>query len=403
MPGEKNVMKVLTREPRVCGCETLTGAMRTGDASEDHGRIACFATQGHGHIEEERILDLLEPMRPVLYEFDRARKLRSAIGLARAARDERPGLIVMEGTGIAGGVTLLALNALWGIPFVLCSGDAVGPYLRLRSRPLGLLGGVYERLLCRRCAGYVGWTPYLVGRALGFGAPRAMTAPGWTRGRVSENARARVRERLGIAPEAVAVGLIGSLRWNERLGYAYGAELVRAARRVRRDDLVVCVIGEGSGRERMEAMAGEDLGGRILFPGRVPAAEAPDYLAALDAGSLSQSVDRVGAFRYTTKLSEYFAAGLPVITGEIPAAYDLDEGCMWRLPGRAPWDPAYVAALAELLEGLDAAELARRRETLGQRARAAEPFDKAAQQRRMRAFVEDLLAERRRGSHHTAA
>lgn len=371
-------------------------AMRTGEASDGHGRLMCFATQGHGHIEEERILGLMEPLRPAVYEFDRAHKLRSAIGLARTARRQRPELIVMEGTGTAGGLTLIALDALWGVPFVVCSGDAVGPYLGLRSRLLGLLGGLYERLLCRRCAGYVGWTPYLVGRALGFGAPRAMTAPGWTRGRVSEGARARVRERLGIAPDAVAVGLIGSLQWNDRLEYAYGAELVRAARLVRRRDLVVCVIGDGSGRERMEAMAGEDLGGRILFPGRVPATEIPNYLAALDAGSLSQSVDGVGAFRYTTKLSEYFAAGLPVITGQIPAAYDLDEGCMWRLPGDAPWSPAYLQALAKLLEGLSAAELARRRETIGRR--ETEPFDKATQQRRMSDFVEDLLADRRSGT-----
>jgi glycosyltransferase involved in cell wall biosynthesis len=356
-------------------------------------RIICFATQGHGHIEEERIRDLLEPLQPVVYPFDRAHKLRSAVGLARAVRAQQPQLIVMEGTGVAGGLTLIALNALWRVPFIVSSGDAVGPYLGLRSRPLGAAGSLYERLLCRRCAGYVGWTPYLVGRALGFGAPRAMTAPGWTRGRVSTGARAKVRERLGIAPEAVAVGLIGSLHWNERLEYAYGAELVRAVGLVRRRDLVVCVIGEGSGRERMEAMAGDDLGSRVLFPGRVPAAEIPDYLDALDAGSLSQSVDRVGAFRYTTKLSEYFAARLPVITGEIPAAYDLDEGCMWRLPGDAPWSAAYVHALAELLEGLSAAEVAQRREAIGRR--GSEPFDKAAQQRRMSVFVEDLLAGRR--------
>ncbi len=367
--------------------------MLTGDASDGHGRIMCFATQGHGHIEEERILGLLKPLQPVVYEFDRSHKLRSAIGLARAARRQRPRLVVMEGTGAAGGLTLIALDALWGVPFVVCSGDAVGPYLRLRSRLLGLLGGSYERLLCRRCAGYVGWTPYLVGRAVGFGAPRAMTAPGWTRGRMSAGARERIRDRLGIAADAVAVGLIGSLHWNDRLDYGYGAELVRAMQLVRRDDLVVCVIGDGPGRERLQEMAGKNLGSRVLLPGRVPAAEVPDYLAALDAGSLSQSVDRVGAFRYTTKLSEYFAARLPVITGEIPAAYDLDEGCMWRLPGDAPWSPAYVHALAELLESLSAAEITQRREAIGRR--GTEPFDKAAQQRRMSAFVEDLLADRR--------
>jgi glycosyltransferase involved in cell wall biosynthesis len=354
--------------------------------------ILCFATKGHGHIEEERITDLLKPMQPAVYAFAFDSKVRSAIGLAKAVRAQRPQLIVMEGTGTAGGLTVIALDAFLGIPFIVSSGDAVGPYLRLRSRVLGLLGELYERLLCRRCAGYVGWTPYLVGRALTFGAPRAMTAPGWTRGRVSDGAREKIRDRLGISPDALVVGLAGSLNWNARLHYAYGAELVRAIGSVRRPDVIVCVIGDGDGRERLEAMAGADLGRRVLFPGRVPPAEVPDYLAALDAGSLSQSVDQVGSFRYTTKLSEYFAASLPVITGEVPLAYDLDEGCMWRLPGGAPWSDVYVSALAELLENLSPAEVARRREAVARR--RYEPFDLAVQQERMSAFVADLLAAR---------
>ena len=49
----------------------------------------------------------------------------------------------------------------------------------------------------------------------------------------------------------------------------------------------------------------------------------PNHLAAFDLASLPQSVDGVGSFRYTTKLSEYLAAGLPIVTGQIPAAYDL--------------------------------------------------------------------------------
>ena len=56
------------------------------------------------------------------------------------------------------------------------------------------------------------------------------------------------------------------------------------------------------------------------------AEEVVDYLAAFDLASLPQSVDRVGSFRYSTKLCEYLAVGLPIITGQIPAAYDLDAG-----------------------------------------------------------------------------
>lgn len=355
----------------------------------NNGRILCFATQGHEHIEGMRIRALLEPLNPESFPFDRAGKLRSALGLLRTARATRPALIVMEGTGTAGGLTLMAIDVLLGIPFVVSSGDAVGPFLHLHSRLAGLLGGLYERLLCRRCAGYVGWTPYLAGRALTFGAPRAVTAPGWTRGHASDGARERIRRELGIAGDALVIGLAGSLHWNSRVEYAYGAELIRAVRQVQRRDIVVCIVGDGSGRARLEAMAGEDLGTRVLLPGSVAPADVPDYLAAFDVGSLSQSVDGVGSFRYTTKLSEYVAAGLPIISGQIPAAYDLDEGCFWRLPGRAPWSPRFIAALADLLEGLTSAEVAQRRDAIMRR--RAEPFDMALQQQRVSAFVGDVL------------
>jgi glycosyltransferase involved in cell wall biosynthesis len=172
----------------------------------------------------------------------------------------------------------------------------------------------------------------------------------------------------------------------------YGAELVQAVRRTGREDLVACIVGDGDGRRRLEELAGDDFGKRVLLPGRVPPEDVPDYLAAFDAGSLSQSLDPVGAFRYTTKLSEYLDVGLPVITGEVPAAYDLDEGYFWRLPGSAPWSETYIDALTALLATLTAADIDARRRAAS--ACRAEIFDRAAQQRRMRAFIQDILAAR---------
>jgi glycosyltransferase involved in cell wall biosynthesis len=356
-------------------------------------RIICFATQGQDHIEGERIRVMLEPLAPEDFPFRRAHKLRSALALLRLLLRVRPDLVVMEGTGTAGGLALLLARLLRGVPYVVSSGDAVGPFLGLRSRPLGLAGGLYERLLCRCCAGFVGWTPYLAGRAMTFGAPRAMTAPGWTRNEPSAGARERVRGQLGVPEGAILIGLAGSLHWNPRVGYAYGVELVQAALRAGRDDVYVCVVGDGDGRERLEALAGAELGRHVLLPGRVAPETVPDYLAAFDVGSLSQSVDPVGAFRYTTKLSEYLAVGLPVVTAQVPLAYDLDEGYMWRLPGEAPWSETYVAALARMLAGVSREEIDRRREAA--LAANAALFDRGVQQRRMTAFVEDLLAARR--------
>jgi hypothetical protein len=79
-----------------------------------------------------------------------------------------------------------------------------------------------------------------------------------------------------------------------------------------------------------------------------------------------------------------------VITGEVPAAYDLDEGYLWRLPGDAPWDATFIDALTALLREITRAEVDDRRAAA--KTVSADVFDRARQQRRMGAFVVDILA-----------
>ena len=141
-----------------------------------------------------------------------------------------------------------------------------------------------------------------------------------------------------IPADALVVGLAGSLSWNRRFGYCYAQELVAAARRVTRPDACFLIVGDGTGTPGWRRPPGLPPG-RVVFTGRVPQDELPGYYRAMDVASLPQSVDRVGSFRYTTKLSEYLAHGLPVVMGTIPLAYDLDGGWLWRLPGAAPSHP----------------------------------------------------------------
>ncbi len=353
-------------------------------------RVTCFATQGSGHGDERRVVELLRFLDAEPLPFDRRRKAGSALRLLRTLLARRPDLVVMEGTGVAGGAAVIAARVLAGVPYVVSSGDAVGPYVGLSHRRLAPLAALYERVLCRLSAGFIGWSPYLVGRALTFGAPRAMTAASW-----SEPARPRdraaVRERLGIPAEAIVFGLVGTLEWNDAVGYCYGLELVRAVLESGRPDLRVLVVGDGSGLERLRAAAGEELGRRVLLPGRVAKESVAGYLAAIDVASLPQSVNGVGSFRYTTKISEYLSAGLPVVTGQIPLSYDLDEGWIWRLAGDAPWDPRYVAGLADLMRTLTPEELDAKRRAVPHNLPL---FDRERQQRLAAQFVEDLLAAR---------
>jgi hypothetical protein len=354
-------------------------------------RIACFATQGSGSNDEERIRCLLAPMRPRVWPFTRAEKLGSCLEIVRRIGRERPSLVVMEGTGLAGGLGVLIGRLLFGVPFIVSSGDAVGPFLGMRHRVLQPAATIYERLLYVASAGFIGWTPYLVGRALTLGSPRAITAANWsTQGPVAET-RAEMRARLGIADDAIVFGLLGALPWTHSRGYCYGLDLVRAVRRCSNGRVVVVVVGDGDGRARLAEEAGDCLGTRVLLPGAVPRADVPAWLSAFDVAALPQSTDAVGAFRYTTKLSEYLAAGLPVVTGQVPFAYDLDDGWVWRLPGAGPWEDVYVDALARLMSDLDADDIARHAARVPRQLRE---FDGALQAARVTAFVTDVLEAR---------
>jgi glycosyltransferase involved in cell wall biosynthesis len=357
-----------------------------------------FATQGPEHGDAARLRDLLAAAGGEELRVPRRSRVRFALDLTRELHRRRSALVVMEGTGIAGGLPLLFARTFLGVRFVVSTGDAVGPYVGLLRPSLGWLGGIYERLLFRRSAGVIGWTPYITGRAITLGAARSVTIPGWVPDEWPEpedagtwrRLRAQARTELGIENGALVIGIAGSLNWASRRGYAYGLELVEAVARISAPRVRALIVGDGDGREKLIARAAElGITERVVFTGRVRLAEVPAMLAAMDIASLPQSVDAVGSFRYSIKLAEYLRAGLPVVTGQIPAAYDLNGGWLWRLPGEGPWSERYVVALAHLLDGLDDATLAARRDAVPRRHPA---FDRADQLERARAFLRELGA-----------
>ncbi|MCX7869520.1 MAG: glycosyltransferase, partial [Terrimicrobiaceae bacterium] len=219
---------------------------------------------------------------------------------------------------------------------------------------------------------------------------RAMTACGWVIGGEGTGSRAELRQRWGVPQEAIVIGLAGSLVWNARRPWCYGLDLVRAVRSLRREDVCAVIVGGGSGLEPLRREAGPRLGRQIFLPGPVPLGEVVPCLRAMDIGSLPQSTDAVGASRYTTKLPEFAAAGLPVATNRVPMAYDLGLDWMWRLPGHAPWEPDYQRALDDFLERITRGEIAEKASKVPGR---IEVFDSAFQARAVAAFVRDILGE----------
>jgi hypothetical protein len=140
----------------------------------------------------------------------------------------------------------------------------------------------------------------------------------------------------------------------------------------------------------LKTLAGDRVGKTIFLPGRVPRHEVPAYLAAMDIGSLPQSVDGVGNFRYSTKLSEYAAAQLPYVTNQIPAAYDLDYGELWRLPGRAPWEKTFIDALAGLMASVTTDDIRKKRASFPCEGHL---FEKTRQITRVTAFINEIMVE----------
>ena len=364
-------------------------------------RIVAAASQGTGSGDEDRLRAMLTHFNPEFINYSRAEKKKGFFRCFKRLRAGEFDLFVFEGTGFAVGIAAILARVFYNRKFVFSSGDAVGPFLSGRL-PLGRpVFAFYERLLYRCCSGFIGWTPYLVGRALTLGATRAVSAPGWAPYELNRDdlqfARREIRLKLGIPPDAVVFGLVGSLSWANRHQYCYGSELVRAAKKAKSAPYIL-IVGDGTGLPHLKALAGAALGNTIFLPGRVERSEVPKYLAAMDVGSLPQSVDGVGNFRYTTKVSEYREVQLSFVTNEIPMAYDLDQGDIWRLPGSSPWSDEYLRAMADFMDKMTVSGIPFREQSSIPR----NEFDRPMQIRRVTAFIQDILDANRSSRSRSA-
>src|SRR5579862_823853 len=180
-------------------------------------RVLGVSTKGAGSNEEDRLRTMLRGFDTEIIPFDRHAKTRMLLEIVRKIRSRKYEIVALEGSGVAGGLAVIIGRVTAGVPYVVSSGDAIAPFLRRRWPWSVPFAGLYERALCRLCAGFIGWTPYLVGRAITFGARRAMTAPGWApypRPREHlEAARREIRFKLRIPADAIVFGLVGALGW----------------------------------------------------------------------------------------------------------------------------------------------------------------------------------------------
>jgi len=166
--------------------------------------------------------------------------------------------------------------------------------------------------------------------------------------------RELVRARLGIPGEAPLIGTVCALRPQKALHVALEAVASLADEQ---PDLRFLVVGDGPERARLEREASV-LAGRAIFLGRVPPADVPDFVAAMDVLVCSSSFEGT-----PLAVLEWMAAGKAIVAtrvGGIPAL--IDDGVEGLLV--SPNDSASLArAIDRLLRDPDG------RRTLGMAAR----------------------------------
>ena len=131
------------------------------------------------------------------------------------------------------------------------------------------------------------------------------------------------RAALGLSTTARWVGYLGRFhRFHEERGLA---ELITAFAAVAESDPDACLLAVGGPMDRVPwyrsiaAAHGLDPD-RMRFVDRVPNAEVPTWLAALDVAVMPATA--TPHFRYETsplKLFEYLAAGLPIVAADLPS------------------------------------------------------------------------------------
>jgi len=113
---------------------------------------------------------------------------------------------------------------------------------------------------------------------------------------------------FSLSTTAPRIGTIAELTPNKGLRYAIEAVAILKEQRV---DVSYCIIGDGEGRERLQALAREfEVADRVSFAGFIP--DASKYLRAFDVfllPSIKEGMPYV--------LLEAAAAGLPIVTTNI--------------------------------------------------------------------------------------
>lgn len=225
-------------------------------------------------------------------------------------------------------VAAVVVGRLTGTPVVLEVNETVGVDRTRQGKRITMpwLARWFERRLLCGASGIVVVSGYLreyversgVAPARVRVTPNAVDAARFDPERVDG---AAVRSRCGLERTTV-VGFAGSFtKW-------HGVELLlQAASRLAPEfpELRLLLVGDGARRQRAEELAAElAIADRVCFTGKIPHAQMPGYLAAMDLGVMPAS----NLYGSPMKVFEYMAMGRPAVApryGPLEEAVDSGE------------------------------------------------------------------------------
>jgi glycosyltransferase involved in cell wall biosynthesis len=322
--------------------------------------LLCVNTGGVGDLHGLRMRRLagqLSKWDITYLDIDKKDRRSSSSALWSTLSSRSWDLVYQESTGLAGGLNMIRAARTRGQKYVVSSGDPISGFFRTIKGPaFGRLFELYERELYRRSAGFIGWTPYLTGRAIEMGAPRGVTVEGAIQPdlfrKFSPPEREVARRKYGVPDAHIVCGVVGSLLWTPRQQYCYGLELIETLKHLKRTDVSLLIVGDGTGRAILEERVPDHLRNRVVFTGRLPENTVVEAMNAMDIGFITQTLDTLGSFRLTTKMPEYLACGLPIAVSPIPGFFDYVGEAGWALPPYHPASPIFAERCALWLDSL---------------------------------------------------
>jgi len=343
-----------------------------------------------------RIANLFDPLADrfqLAHAYRTAGRLGSFLGFAAAIERANPDLVYAVDIGYSTSAAMLQ-RALRGRRYILHTGDPA--FFLLRN-----MGRAWIELQIARAMEQVmpAMAEHIV--SSGHGLAQWYRERGFTEvsyipdgvdlQRFQPHDVSSLRQELGVA-DALTIGVVGSLNWNEKYQTCYGNDVVDVVSLVRDLPVKGIVVGGGTGlphlREKAERLGVAD---RVVFTGMIPHSAMPDYICALDICLSTQTPDEAGKMRTTSKMAEYLACNRYVISSDVGGeTHEILSKVGMLLPYGGFSDTDYPRRIAaEVRKVVDQRGLLSRASHA--RAEASARFDRVALSRKLGDVIDKVL------------